>query len=101
HGRGVANEVPGLEIIGPERIREIEPHAAGIRGLWSPTTGIVDFRRVAMAMADEVRARGGEILTGRRVTRIERRRDALVLVTRAGEVVAGSVIACAGLWADL
>jgi len=100
HGRGVANEVPGLEIIGPERIREIEPHAAGIRGLWSPTTGIVDFRRVAMAMADEVRARGGEILTGRRVTRIDPRRDALALSTRAGETVAGSVIACAGLWAD-
>ena len=100
HQRAAANEVPGLEVVGPERIREIEPHVVGIRALWSPSTGIVDFRRVAMALADEVRARGGEILTGRRVTAIERRRDALVLVTRAGEVVAGSVIACAGLWAD-
>ena len=100
HQRAAANEVPGLEVVGPERIREIEPHVVGIRALWSPSTGIVDFRRVALALADEVRARGGEILTGRRVTAIERRRGALILATRAGEVVAGSVIACAGLWAD-
>jgi L-2-hydroxyglutarate oxidase len=100
HRRGVANEVPGLEVIGPERIRDIEPHAVGVRALWSPTTGIVDFRRVALAIADEVRARGGEMLTGRRVTRIEPRPDALVLSTPAGEIVAGSVVACAGLWAD-
>ena len=100
HRRGVANEVPGLEVIGPERIRDIEPHAVGVRAVWSPTTGIVDFRRVALAIANEVRARGGEMLTGHRVTRIELRPDALVLSTPAGEIVAGSVVACAGLWAD-
>jgi (S)-2-hydroxyglutarate dehydrogenase len=100
HQRAAANKVPGLEVIGPDRIREIEPHAVGIRALLSPTTGIVDFRRVALEFADEVRARGGEILTGRRVTGIQRRSDALVLTTSAEEVVARSVIACAGLWAD-
>ena len=40
---GTVNGVQGLEEIGPERIKEIEPHAAGIRGLWSPETAIVDF----------------------------------------------------------
>jgi L-2-hydroxyglutarate oxidase len=37
--RALANDVPGLEEVGPERIRELEPHAAGIRGLWSPAPG--------------------------------------------------------------
>ena len=32
HRRGIANGVPGLEMIGPERLREIEPHAAGPAG---------------------------------------------------------------------
>ena len=45
--RGVANGVKGLEMIGPERLREIEPHAAGIRALWSPATGIADYVKVA------------------------------------------------------
>ena len=58
--RAEANGVPGLEAVGPERIREIEPHAAGSRGLWSPETAIIDFRRVALALADEIRARGGD-----------------------------------------
>ncbi len=72
--RAVENEVPGLEVVGPERMRELEPHAIGIRALWSPTTGIVDFRRVALAYAHEVRAKGGTIETvapgdGHRATR--------------------------------
>ena len=99
--RAVENEVPGLEVVGPERMRELEPHAIGIRALWSPTTGIVDFRRVALAYAHEVRAKGGTIETSRPVTGIERRGDgSLVLATPRGELVAGSVIVCAGLWAD-
>jgi len=99
--RAEANGVPGLEVVGPERIREIEPHVAGIRGLWSPTTGIVDFRRVALAFADDVVAAGGEILAGWPVTSIDTRPEGLVLRSHEGrELVARSVIACAGLWAD-
>src|SRR5579859_876700 len=62
--RGLANGVPGLEMIGPERLREIEPYAVGIKALYSPTTGIVDYGQVARAYAHEVTSRGGEILTG-------------------------------------
>ncbi|MGZ6260308.1 MAG: L-2-hydroxyglutarate oxidase, partial [Candidatus Limnocylindrales bacterium] len=98
--RATANAVPGLEAVGPERIRELEPHAAGRRGLWSPTTAIIDFRRVAQAYADEVRAAGGTIETGRRVTAIQARGDELVLSTSRGELVARNLIACAGLQAD-
>jgi len=98
--RAEQNQVPGLEVVGPERIREIEPHAAGIRALWSPQTGIIDFRRVALACADDVRAAGGAIETSREVTRIERRGDEVVLATVRGDLVARNVIACAGLWAD-
>ena len=98
--RATANGVPGLEVVGPGRLRELEPHAAGIRALWSPTTGIADYRRGALAYADEVRVRGGTIETGRPVTSIVRRRDELVLHTPGGDAVARSVIVCAGLWAD-
>jgi len=98
--RALANQVEGIEELGPERIRELEPHATGIRALWSPTTGIVDFRRVCMAYADEVRSRGGEIHFDRAVTGVERRPAQLVLTTTRGELVAGSLIACAGLQAD-
>jgi L-2-hydroxyglutarate oxidase LhgO len=99
-GRARANGVEGLETIGPERIRELEPHVNGIRGLWSPGTGIVDFRAVTLAYADDVRAAGGEIETGRPVTGLAERQDSVVVSTARGDIVADSVIACAGLWSD-
>lgn len=98
--RAVDNGVEGLEDIGPERIRELEPHANGIRALWSPTTGIIDFRRVALALADEVRALGGEIHTAHRVTGIEERPGELVVRSSLGDLATRYVIACAGLHAD-
>ena len=50
------NGVEGLETVGPERIRELEPHARASAALWSPGTGIVDYRAVALAYADDIRA---------------------------------------------
>jgi len=98
--RGEANGVDGLEEVGPERIREIEPHVAGIRALWSPRTGITDFTRVTRAYAQDVAIRGGAIELSRAVTAIKRRPDGLVLATSRGPILASNVIACAGLWSD-
>ena len=98
--RGLANAVPGLELIGPERLHEIEPHAAGIKALWSPTTGIIDFARVAAKYAELVVARGGAILCNHRVDAIERRDGYQHLVTSGSPVTTRYVISCAGLYAD-
>jgi L-2-hydroxyglutarate oxidase LhgO len=98
--RGVANGVPGLEEVGRERIAELEPHATGLRALWSPTTGIVDYRRVALALADDVRAAGGRIDCSREVTGLLDRAGEVVVRTTGGELLAGGLIACAGLQAD-
>ena len=98
--RAEANGVEGLEVVGPERLREIEPHAAGIRAMWSPGTGIIDFRLVAERLADLIREQGGRIHTGRPVTAVSAAGEERVLATPAGDVVARNVIACAGLWAD-
>ncbi len=98
--RGLANRVDGLEEVGPERMREIEPHIRGVRALWSPRTGITDFTLVTRAYADDVRGRGGAIELSRPVTAVVKRPDALVLETPRGPVEARNVIACAGLWSD-
>ncbi|HEV7809188.1 MAG TPA: L-2-hydroxyglutarate oxidase, partial [Candidatus Limnocylindrales bacterium] len=98
--RAIANEVPGLQEIGPERIRELEPHAAGIRGLWSPTTGIIDFRRVALAMAADLEARGVSIRLGSAVTGLDVRPGEVVVRTASGDVAAAFAVACAGLQSD-
>src|ERR671932_1822857 len=83
--RGQANGVEGLELIGPERLREIEPHCVGVRAIWSPNTGIVDYSRVARAYADDVRAGGGEVLTRHPVVGMQHRPQGVVLETPRGE----------------
>ena len=98
--RGQANGVEGLEVIGPERLREIEPHCAGIRALWSPCTGIVDFSMVAERYALDIREAGGEVHTGRGLRGLRVLGDGVVLETTAGEIEARRVITCAGLHAD-
>ncbi len=98
--RGTANGVAGLEMIGPERLREIEPHATGIKALYVPTTGIIDFPRVAHTYARLVREKGGEIKTGHRVQRIVQADGGLVLETSQGAVQSKFLINCGGLFSD-
>lgn len=98
--RALANGVEGIEEIGPERIREIEPHVRGLRALWSPGTGVIDYRRVALELASEIRARGGMILTGRRVESVVERGGERVLRTTGGDVSVTHLVSCAGLHSD-
>ncbi len=98
--RGLANGVQGLEMIGPERLRELEPHCVGIKALYSPNTGIVDYSRVNRAYAEDIQAAGGEVLPGFGVNAISERPSGVVLQTPAGEVEAQHVVACAGLHSD-
>jgi len=98
--RGLANGVPDLELIGPQRLREIEPYAVGIKALYSPRTGIIDYGQVARAYADCFLSRGGEILTDQEVTAIEQRNVSYRLTTPRRMIEARYVISCAGLYAD-
>jgi L-2-hydroxyglutarate oxidase len=98
--RGKANGLSGLRRLTPEEIREHEPHAAGIAGLFVAETGIVGYKQVARAYARLIRERDGTIQTGARVRRVHRRGDATTLETAAGEVRCRHLINCGGLQSD-
>ena len=100
YDRGVANGVGGLEMVGPERLREIEPHAAGVQALWSPETGIVDYGQVARSYAMRFQQAGGDIFTEAPVRNIRRGGGSLSLETPKGTVQAKHIINCAGLYSD-
>jgi L-2-hydroxyglutarate oxidase LhgO len=100
HRRGVANGVEGLEVIGPEQLREIEPHAVGIRALHSPRTGIIDYGAVVKSYAADVTSLGGVILLGRLVKGIARQGADVVVETPLGDVETRYLITCAGLYSD-
>lgn len=98
--RGQANGVPGLELIRPERARELEPHVRPVRALYSPNTAIIDFSEVAAAMAAHLAGRGARILKSAEVRAIRREGGLLHLETGAGSFAARNLINCGGLHAD-
>jgi L-2-hydroxyglutarate oxidase LhgO len=98
--RATANGVPGLRWLEGDELREIEPNAAGIAALHSPTTAITDFRAVARSFAEDVRAANGRIVLSTEVTRI-RILGSRAFVQARGEALAfDRLVVCAGLHSD-
>jgi L-2-hydroxyglutarate oxidase LhgO len=54
--RGEANGLTGLQSLEPEQLREIEPHASGLRALLVPPTGITDYCAVCAKYAELIQA---------------------------------------------
>src|SRR5919199_769256 len=94
--RGLKN---GLEVekIGPEELREIEPHASGLAAIRVPSTGIVDFAKVAEAFAALVKEDGGELRTGTEVKSISDTGGAVVVRADGDVFRARRLVNCAGL----
>lgn len=98
--RGRANGLEGLERLGPDELRERESHVAGVGALLVPGTSVTDFRRIAERLAEDVRARGGQLVLGSDARAVRRAGRETVVETPAGDLAARVVVACAGLQAD-
>ena len=98
--RGRANGLFGIRRLAAQEIKDYEPCAACIAGLWVPETGIVDYSQVARAFADQVCEFGGEIRTRSRVRGFRRLPDGFVLETDADEIACRRLVNCAGLYSD-
>ena len=101
HRRGVANGLERLEMIGPERLKEIEPYTLGVKALIVPATGIIDYKKVAAAYAEKIRTAGGDIRTSHKVVGILRGNEEIILQTSAGDYRTKYLINCCGLQSDL
>jgi L-2-hydroxyglutarate oxidase len=98
--RGEANGLTGLRMIGPEELREFEPHAAGLQALVVPSTGITNYAAVCEKYAELISASGGTILTSAAATAIRRTPGEIVVETSRGAFSTTALINCAGLYSD-
>jgi L-2-hydroxyglutarate oxidase len=98
--RGQQNGLTGLQMLGPDGLREYEPHVRGVAGFFVPQTGIVDYRVVAAKYGEEIRLRGGEIALSERVTRITPGPSSARVETDRSEWSTSVVVNCAGLYSD-
>ena len=98
--RATANGVPGLRWVEGDELREIEPHAAGVAGLHSPSTAITDYRAIARSFADDLRAAAGEVLLSAEVTAVRRTRGQARVEAHGESFEFDRIVICAGLQSD-
>jgi (S)-2-hydroxyglutarate dehydrogenase len=97
--RGTANGLQGLQLLGPEQLREFEPHSAGLAAIRVPEEGIVDFKAATLAMADEVLSHGGQIHYSSEILKLHNS-GTWHITTSSGEFEADFLINCGGLHCD-
>ena len=99
--RGNQNGLTDNRMIGVEEIKEREPHVNGIKGIWVPYTGIIDYTAVSVKYASCIRNLDGEIQFNQKVTEIRNKNTYSEIVTEKGTTFQTKlVVNCAGLYSD-
>jgi (S)-2-hydroxyglutarate dehydrogenase len=98
--RGRENGLEGLEMLDQARLKEIEPHLAGIQGIRVPQTGIVNYKQVCQKLAEIITQRGGEIHLNTLVQSMKETADNIKITTSTISVECQLIINCAGLYSD-
>ena len=99
YDRGIENGLEGLKYLSQEELHEVEPYAAGIKAVFVPQTGIVDYKAMSMVLKAEILRMGGTIALGEEVTSINN--GERVEITSSSRFVSAKVmINCAGLFCD-
>ncbi len=99
HERGLANGIE-CSVIDRDRLRELEPHAAGVKAIHVPQAGIISYRQVCHKLAEVIVQRGGQILTGHRVGKVDHSSSQSLVTTNQNVFTTGLIVNCSGLHND-
>jgi L-2-hydroxyglutarate oxidase len=100
YDRGRENGLEGLEMLDQARLKEIEPHLAGVQGIRVPQTGIINYKQVCQKLVQKIEENGGEIRLNTVVKSIEQMDDYIQIVTNKSFVECTQMVNCAGLYSD-
>jgi (S)-2-hydroxyglutarate dehydrogenase len=98
--RGEQNGLKNLKRLSKDELKEYEPHVNGLRGIFVPQTGIVDYRLVAQKYGELIQQKGGIINLNEKVLDIQHTPDTTVVITQKASYSTSLVINCAGLYSD-
>ena len=97
--RAAQNGVPA-RVISMDEAREIEPAVGGVGALRVTSTGSVDYVAVCEALAEDVRAAGGEIRFSEEFVAARQRPGGVEVLTSGDRIKADGLVTCAGLYSD-
>lgn len=97
--RGLENQLD-IKKIGPEELKEIEPHVNGLAAIHVPMAGIVNYKQVCLTFAKLIEEQGGDLRLNTKVEAVSEREDEVVIETNRGTFKTRFFINCAGLHSD-
>ena len=98
--RGLENGISDVRIVDSQELKDLEPHATGIKAIHVPSTGIINYTSVVDELAKQIIKRGGEIKTKATVKGFGRKVGECIVNTQTCDYPSGLVINCAGLYSD-
>jgi len=98
--RGRQNGLTGLRRLSAEEIKEHEPHAQGVAGIFVPQTGIIDFAAVSNAIKEHILGRGAQILCNEEARVISAKTSEITVETNNRTFRAKYLVTCGGLQSD-
>jgi L-2-hydroxyglutarate oxidase len=98
--RGIENGLTGILKLNEKEIKEREPNCTGIKGLYIPQTGIINYKKVSETLLKKFTKAGGEIALNFAVTGIDLQDNSSRISSENKTVISRLVINCAGLYSD-
>lgn len=100
--RGKQNGLENLQLLNADEIKSIEPYATGVKGIFVPQTGIIDFKEVSHKISELIKDLGGEIILNEKVIDIRKScsNKEITVHTNKNSYKAKYLITCAGLYSD-
>ena len=100
YDRGIQNGLINIRMIDKIELNEIEPHSSGIKAIWVPYTGIIDFKQVSEKYAEKISEYSGEIFFNEKVVAIKKFTGYSEIVTSKHTFQAKQIVNCGGLYSD-
>jgi (S)-2-hydroxyglutarate dehydrogenase len=100
YDRGLENGLEGMTLLDSDGIAEHEPHVKGIKGIFVPQTGIIDYKLVSAKYREKIEEMGGEVLLEAKVEDIVQKNGELTIQHSKGETESRLLVNCAGLYSD-
>lgn len=98
--RGIDNQLQGIRLIDSGELKEKEPFVTGIKGVYVPQTGIIDYTELGRSYLHFIESRGGNILFNQKVTSILQGNHSIDVITSQNNFKTDYLINCAGLYSD-
>lgn len=98
--RGTQNGLDNLRFLSAEQLKEHEPHVVGLKGIYVPQTGIIDYKQVVSKLEEKLIDAGCEIVYGQHVVKIDEASDCRTVITQKEEYQGNLIVNCAGLYSD-